>query len=413
MAKETKPRTIPTARSRRNLIITCIIGGIIISICFAMLIGNVLRDLAAGGNTNDTDEVVITEIQEEVETLNSPTKAKEAIVAYYQALADKNVKALRDMGANVAANAMNRGWLNNLDYRIDFEKVKHPDIDAFPQSQGLYAGCTLYKISDFYRNEPTDVIWTNATTMLGAVGWIYYDPINVKWVIADPSIPTGYASPTAENVKRVSANNEAEVELSCPGVYSNGWWAWAEFQVCVTNRSANTPIRISTLKYDNGFTIWGSDSLNAELSPTIERRNVEREVSVLDENGQETGETTTLTEVIESSDKTLNERCVIYRGDVHDFSTDKIGAKPLEVDGNICPVKIAFGDEEIAPIFAVGKADTENLVQQLTDEQIENYDATNNIPKIDIPIDTTTVEQNENANNQQPASILRNSPRSG
>lgn len=346
MFNKNKPSPLTTGRYRRNLII----AGILLVVAVALVGFAVASNAPKDGDampfapTVTTPDVI--EVQEETETLNTPQEACSFIASYYKALAGKDVKALKDLGAASAANALTRDWLTTINYRIDISKLEHPDATAFPVSQGIYAGCTLYKISDFYSTSTENAIDSFVYGKQGASGWIYYDPINVRWVIADPTIPTAYAAPVANTVERLSEDKKATVTMRCGGVYANAWWAWAYSDVQLVNNSQDTPITISPAKYDSGFTVALPDNIRNGAAPATDDARTE-----------------------------VTGGCAMWRGNTTGWGPEKIGARALEVEGNICPIVATFGTENISPVFAVGKADSAEIAQELAEAQIEEFGA--------------------------------------
>lgn len=383
MFNKNKPFLLTTGRYRRNLIIAGVLLIALVAIIGFVLALNAPKD--GEGNAlpfvpavKTTPDVV--EVQEETETLNTPQEACNFIVSYYKALANKDVKALKDLGAAGAANALSRNWLETINYQIDFSKLEHPDAAAFPPAQGLYAGCALYKINDFYSTSTADAIDSFVYGKQEASGWIYYDPINVKWVIADPTIPTAYAAPAANTVERLSGDKKASVKMVCGGVYANPWWAWAYSDVQLANNSQDIPISISAAKYDNGFTVTVPDSLRNGAAPaTADSR----------------------TEVAGG--------CAMWRGNTTGWSIEKIGARALEVEGNICPIVATFGAENISPIFTVGKSDSAEIAQELAEAQIEEFGAVEvearaedeDVSDVAVNDDSNTGNETENQNKNQ------------
>lgn len=366
----TKPEPITTPRYWRSLIV----AGILI-IALIAGVGFLISSNAPKpdeGSTSFTSSIftpqdkepTITGVQEETETINTPQHAKEFIVSYYKALFEKNTKALRDMGAVSAANALEHQWTDAIDFRIDLARLEHPDTEVFPPSQGLYAGCTIYRISDFYSTAPVDAVYSKIVGMTGAEGWIYYDPVNAKWIIADPTIPTAFAAPQAENIEKTSSDKLATARMSCAGVYSNAWWAWAICEVQITSTSTDTPVSISAAEFDDGFTV----SIGKQLLGS----NIKADAA---------------------SSVVVKDVCTMWRGVTGNFNKEKIGARPLEVDGNICPVVAAYGNEDISPVFAVGKSDSYDIATQTGEQQIEDFGATNDFEN--------TVSDGENTDGEQ------------
>lgn len=352
-----KPHVLTTSRYKRNLIIT---GAAITALIVACVVAFV--SFLPSGDVGDAPDAIQAlmppteedQTQEVIDTINTPEHARNFIAEYYRALAGKDAVKLRSIGATQAANAADRGWLNALDYKVDLTKVETPDAQAFPSPQGLYAGCTLYKISDFFSGNTADAIWNNATGLTSAEGWIYYDPINVKWVVADPTIPTAFSAPASTKIERTSANGDIKVTMEDTGVYSSPWWAWSEAQISIDNKSTSVDAVVSPADYDSGFTLMIPEKIKAGVRHA----------------GADGG------------DSFVSDRCVMYRGVLSGFGIEKIGAKPLAVDGNICPIVVACGDENIAPIFAVGKTDSAELADEIAQTQIDDYGATNNVENV-------------------------------
>lgn len=351
MPNKNKPMSITTSRYRRNLIISGIVLLIVIVLLGAFFAMQALKNNQEPSAipfmpTQTTTDPVITEVQEESDGINTPEEACQAIAKYYTAIGNKDVAALKNMGAMGTANALSKGWLDAIGYKLDISKLSNPNVPAFPASQGLYAGCTFYKISDFYPTDTSESIESVIYGKKAAEGWIYYDPINVKWVIVDPTVPTAFAAPQAENIERISENKQATVRMSCVGVYSNPWWAWGTCNIQLTNNSTDTPILVNKASHDSGFSVHIPDALLAGAATATP-----------------------------SGGTVVKDACSMWRGDTGAFTPEKIGAKPLEVDGDICPIMVSFGNENISPIFTVGKADSSELAQSMAEAQIEDYGA--------------------------------------
>lgn len=354
MANQNKPQSITTARYRRNLIIS---GVLLIAVIVAAGIFLATRAIDnhqepsaipfVPTQVQENKDAVVTDIQESTDTVNTPQEACNVIASYYKAIAEKDVKKLKDLGATGTATALSKNWLDEIGYKLDIGKVENPDASAFPASAGIYAGCTLYKISDFYSHDTSEAIESNVYGKKGAEGWVYYDPINVRWVIVDPTVPTAFASPAAENVERLSDNKGAIAKMSCKGVYSNPWWAWASSEVQLTNTSSDESMKVGVAKHDNGFTVNVAQDLLNGAAPA-------------------SGGNSTV----------VKGQCAMWRGDTASFTMEKVGARPLEVDGDICPVVVTFGNENISPLFTVGKADASELADEAAEAQIEDYGAT-------------------------------------
>lgn len=347
-----KPMSITTSRYRRNLVIagTALLAAIIALGAFfaaqANKSGRSESVIPFVPTQSQNTAPVVTDVQESSDSMNTPEEARNVISSYYRAIADKDVAALKNMGAQGTAVALSKGWLDAIGYQMDISKLASPDVQAFPVSQGLYAGCTFYKISDFYSAGTQDAIESRVYGKRSAEGWVYYDPVNVKWVVVDPTVPTAFAAPQAENVERTSENKQASVRMSCVGVYSNPWWAWATCDIQLSDNSMDSPILVAKAVRDSGFSVNIPDSLMAGAAPATP-----------------------------AGGTVVKGTCTMWRGDVGSFTSEKIGAKPLEVDGDISPIVASFGTEDISPIFTVGKADSPELAQEIAEGQIEKYGA--------------------------------------
>lgn len=353
MFEKNRPNAITTPRFQVLIVLLDILLVAIVSFSAFTLFSQ--QNDAEASDVEEKVPSVVQVIQEqstgesEGESLNTPEQACLAISSYYRALNEKDVVALRAMGAQGAAVAVSRGWLDAIGYAMDYAQLSEPNAAEMPASQGLYAGCTYYKISDFYSKAPEKAISSKVYGQRGADGWIYYDPISVRWVISDPCVPTAFSAPQAATVERSSENGEATVTMSCTGVYANSWWAWATAEVEAANRSLDKAIGIETAKHDNGFTVVVPDELKAG-APAAGAEGEEQKVKGT---------------------------CSMWRGDIQDFGTEKIGARVLEIDGDIDPVYVTFGDENISPVFAVGKSDALDIATQEAETQLAQYGGTN------------------------------------
>lgn len=336
-----KPNTFITNRYKRNTIIFTITLAVII--CVAAFLYILSLKTGTSRHIIDTpNEPTVTEVQDVAsQSDNTPQKANEFIVAYYKALADKNVTALQQLECIQTSEALKLGWLNDIGYEIDITKIGTPSAVQFPQSQGIYAGCTLYKISDFYQQAPQQAIKSNITGETGVEGWIYFDSLRAKWRISDPLIPTATCAAEAKTVTRKSKDGLVQVKLSTPGAYCSPWWGYTQVSIEIQNLST-LPVILSRAALDKGMTAITP----AEMGTMV------------------------------SSNETKNGICVVYRGVLNDFGIEKIGGVPLMIDGNVCPTTIDYGNENISPPFAIGNSSASEIVQLLTKQQIKDFNAT-------------------------------------
>lgn len=282
---------------------------------------------------------VITDVQSSAGD-NTVDKAEELIIGYYAALESKDSTKLRALGCNDTANAVDLGWLDSIGWSLDASKIGTPSARSFPASQGLYAGCTLYKISDFFQDDPMNVIKSNIIGNAGLEGWVYYDAMNAKWNLVDPTIPTSISAAQSKNVQRQSNDKSVTVKMSSPGAYSNAWWSYTQVSVNISNQSSST-VNISKSKFDNGITA----SLGNGIPNSVNAGGTAQGVAV------------------------------IYRGVTKNFGIEKIGATALEIDGDVSPVRIDYNGEDVSPVFAIGNSDAKELQNLLTQDQIDKYKA--------------------------------------
>lgn len=339
-----KMTKISTFRWRRNvaIFVATLTALIVLGVLAAFAILNPGEDPveAVTAIVEDTNTTVVTEVQESTDTENTPEKAAEFLNSYYSALANRDSAKLYDLGCDAAAAAIDLGWLDVIGWNLDTSKLGTVNSSSFPSSQGIYAGCTLYAISDFY-NDSTGVISSDVLGNTELVGWVYYDALNVKWKIADPSLPTAISRSQAKNVTRSSSDSQVTVSMSTDGVYANAWWSYSKIDMTINNNSSSN-VSVSKKSLDNGMTV-DLGTLRTSIG----------------------------------SGSTSRGSLVVYRGTLSNFGIDKIGSAALSIDGNLTPVSIAYGSEDIAPVFAVGKADSNELQNEIAANQISRYNATN------------------------------------
>ena len=357
--RKAAPQPLSTGRHRRNVIIASILAA-------ALIIGGIVWFALSrptgdplSANVPDSTPVVVKEVQSQVEsTDNNPDKAKAVIADYYAALAAKDPVGLRAVGADEAAKAAERGWLDGIGMVVDASKTT-PDHDGFPASVGLYAGCSIYRISDFFNSAPEKAVKTDVTGETSVLGWIYYNPMTSSWVIVDPCVPTAISATAAASVERASSDRTVSVKETCPGAFSNAWWCFARIDVEVANSSEKDPAFVVPATFDAGITLDVPGDLQGEVAPAIK-------TTVTD-----SGSPVTALEPTRKAGK-----CTIVRGITSNFNIDRIGAKPQTMDGDISPVRVEYLGENAAPILAIGKATTDSVQSEKAEQQIRDYKAT-------------------------------------
>jgi hypothetical protein len=178
--------------------------------------------------------------------------------------------------------------------------------------------------------------------------------------------------------------------LSCPGAYSNPWWCLAKVKVAVENASLdpNSKVYIApSNEFDRGITLQVPPELQGELGHATEG-TVEAVTTDSNTNADANAATPQVTRTT-SIPARKEGFCLIYRGEISNFEIDRIGAKPQNIDGNICPVVVTYGDENTAPIFPIGKSNLEDAQALITEEQINEYEATSDPVEIDPNYPTT------------------------
>ena len=393
--RETKPALLPTSRHRRNAFIAgliaaaAIIGGVVYAISTIPQGKTILSVDAIQAST----PVVVKEVQEEsASDDNTPEKAKEIIVSYYAAIAERDAGKLRNLGDTAAANALERGWLDDIGFIVDTSKTSSPDHDGFPTPVGLYAGCSIYRIADFYNMPSNEAIKSDITGLTSVQGWIYYNPMIASWVIVDPVMPTAVARAQADNQQKASQDGMVTTTINCPGAYSNPWWCYAKLKVTVENASLdpNSKVFIAPNNvFDRGITLQVPTELQGEVGHATE--GTISTVASSDQTADGNVAQVTTTTSIPAHKEGI---CVVYRGTTSNFTIDRIGAKPQNIDGNICPIVVNYGDENTAPVFPIGKSNLDDMQSLLTEQQIEEYGATTDAVNIDPNYPTTFEDAN-------------------
>ena len=237
--------------------------------------------------------------------------AASTIRRYYESIATRNASNLREMGYHSTATAIEQGWLDNIHYTV--KGMPEITVSDFPEANGTYAGNTMYAISSFCSGAGTS---SDITGESPYIGWIYYDAVTSSWAIVDPTIPTSIQIPASNNVIRSSQSNSVTTTVNSSGVYCNPWWAFTKQEISInTTGSASS----SPVSFDNGVTIDMPDNLVSGSLPSGETK-----VTV-----------------------------TMYRGQLDNFSPDRIGQQDQSLQGDIFPLIIESDGEICSPIFDV------------------------------------------------------------
>lgn len=318
---------------------------------------------------NPVNTIAATDDGEDVETAapDSVEEADKFIASYYGYLANSDADGLRNIGNDAAANAVQNKWTVGIDYKVD--NSAQPDAKSMPTPIGKYAGCKLYNVSDFFSNPPVNSVHSTITGDTGYQGWVYYDQLETKWVMVDPTIPTSVQVPESGHVAKSSEDRKATVEMTGPGAYSNPWWAYTMLSVDVTSSSTDASVSVKQKTLDSGITISVPDTLTAGLSPITAQDNGQQNAQQNaqgDENASDTQSTSTAAAKASGI-------CIIYRGSTSNFTPERIGQQALRIDGDITPVTVSCGDEDITPIFAIGTSTATDIQKLLDSEQMSKY----------------------------------------
>lgn len=336
--------------------------------------------------SNDKDKKIETAVPDSVE------EADKFIAAYYGYLANSDADGLRNIGNDAAANAVQNKWTVGIDYKVD--NSVQPDAKNMPNPIGKYAGCKLYNVSDFFSNPPVNSVHSTITGDTGYQGWVYYDQLETKWVMVDPTIPTSVQVPESGHVAKSSEDKKATVDITGPGAYSNPWWAYTMVSVDVTSSSSDASISVQQKSLDDGITISVPDSLTAGLSPVDNSQQ---------NNQQDAANANSNTDDTQSSSSVVGKAsgiCIVYRGDTSNFTPDRIGQQALRIDGDITPITVSCGDEDITPIFAIGTSTATDIQKLLDSDQMSKYNVSSeNVEKLENEVkDMPQPDTNENEN---------------
>lgn len=403
--KENAPAKVGTSARIRNIILAVLVLALIAAgVIYALWRSpaSPLRQNTAAG----TGLAVPIEIQEVTEnaSMNTPQYAREAISKYYTALATDDAAALHQQGNDGTAVAIENKWLNALDYAVDLGQLASPDVDAFPPAAGMWAGNTLYKIEDFYSRKPQNAITNDVTGKTGAVGWVYFDTVQGRWVIVDPTIPSAVSAPEGNKIEKFSSDRLVDVKAASSGALSNPWWSYAQIAVDISSTNRESGVSVTPKKFDEGITVVVPDSLTNGVDKAVEKEvknenaNNENANQQQPQQGQQQpaqqpeaanagSSNSAATTRMELEPKKASGVCVLYRGSINDFNITRIGSVPLHIDGDIMPVSISTDKENVTPVFPVGNITFEEIQKLLTQEEIAKYNATDGelpaVPTID------------------------------
>lgn len=355
----------------------------------------------------------------EAENLFTPQKAEETLVTYYNALASSDSEALRSIGADSAAAAVDNGWLAAMEYAVDTSKTSTPVATEMPASIGIWAGNNLYNIIDFYDGTKTDAsVRNNITGLSNLVGWIYFDSTQGRWAIVDPTIPIETNAPEIPNLVKYSQDRLIDIKMSSVGSLSNPWWSYAQLNYDITSSDETSPVTIAEREFDNGITTLITPTLLKGLPAATRKKaeapaNGENAVQAQDNQTAQNQDNANAGnaaaqdqgEVVPSKVAGI---CIIYRGVVSDFNFEKIGSAPLSITGDINMLSISTERENLTPVYTVGNVKSSDLRALMSKEEIERYDASGELPP-DTPEVSPASADNANANSNSNSNSNGNS----
>lgn len=319
-----------------------------------------------GDKESSGDEV----LAEEPSSL-SVDGARSAISNYYLMLSRLDHAGLRSAGFDEAAGAVENGWVIQIAMQV-YPDFINPDVTEMPQPVGVYAGNDLYDVRSFFTAAPPIQCVTSAVTgETGPVGWIYHDALENRWHFIDPLMPTYTQAPQVSNQSRVSEDGMVSVRMSCPGIFSNPWWAMGMFAVEVTSASMSYNVEVTANTFDEGVSVSVSDGLSkGVLASEIPV------VPVLNPDGSQQPMVAKASGV-----------CILTRGDrdMANASIERIGQSALRLDGHdMCPVSILLRtgnqtEENVAPLFPVNNEPISDSASLLNTQQLEQYDVTDKL----------------------------------
>lgn len=283
-----------------------------------------------------------TEVMESEESQFNIDAAKSTITQYYSLLSAYDQSGLAAAGFTEAASAISMGWLEQIEYSVEWST--EPDVTELPDSVTMYAGCYVYKISDFFTTEPTEVIHSNATGNTTYEGWVYYNRSTNKWVVVDPTIPTAISASESTTVTRSSSDSLVKTTMQSSGALSNPWWCVSDIYVEITSSASSYDVSVATRHIDDGVTVSVPDELLAGISRVNDGNSV-----------------------------TISGICSVVRGVTSGFGVERIGSDALSLDGNIVPVDIQTSTENITPLYAMGDAVAVDLAEYAAEAQSEEY----------------------------------------
>ena len=421
--KKNRPVSIATGRQIRSIILT-IIFVIVVGLAIAAYCAFGLHMLDrhdADASANQESPVSVSDGNVQESQLNVET-AKSKIKSYYSLLSQKKDEQLRNEGFETAANAMALGWFDAIGYSVDAGTI-NPDVDEMPKPVGSYAGNDVYAISDFFTKSPGDkLVHSRITGDTGVVGWIYYDQMANKWFVIDPTIPSKIQAAASTQISRSSADGNVAVNVSTPGVFSNPWWSFSMVAVDVTSNSTEYDVSISQREMDDGVTIEAPESLLSGIDKGSVGQKAEKHTE--NENSDDSENSDSKSDADnenknESADEERNDDpdgdgltegrasgvVIIYRGTIDTFDPSRIRQQPMSLDGDMCPVTIVAGDEDISPVISVGADDAAQIAELMNEAQMERYAVNPDADASDVNTTNERPDDGDNENtNEEPSS---------
>jgi hypothetical protein len=345
----------------------------------------------------------------ETESLFTVEKAKETLVAYYNGLAASDSDMLRSIGADATAAAVDNGWIEAMGYAVDTSKTSAPVATEMPADIGKWAGNNVYNIYDFYDpNAIQAAIRNNITGLTDVKGWIYFDTAQGRWAIVDPTIPTATNAAEIPKLEKFSQDRLIDIKMSSVGALSNSWWSYAQLNYEITNSNTTTPVTIAQREFDEGMTVLVSPKLLEGLQPATEKKvegtnannnnNAATTAPGAENNASDTNNSANANhlEAVETVPTKVSGICIVYRGTIDNFDFRKMSSAPLSISGDVNVLSISTEAENLTPIYTVGDVASEEVRALLSQEEIDRYNASGELPP-DTPKIVTVSGDDANA----------------
>ena len=343
----------------------------------------------------------------ETESLFTVEKAKETLVAYYNGLAASDSDMLRSIGADATAAAVDNGWIEAMGYAVDTSKTSAPVATEMPADIGKWAGNNIYNIYDFYDpNAIQAAIRNNITGLTDVKGWIYFDTALGRWAIVDPTIPTATNAAEIPKLEKFSQDRLIDIRMSSVGALSNSWWSYAQLNYEISNSNTTTPVTITQREFDEGMTVLVSPKLLEGLQPATEKKvegtnanNTDNaDANAAANNATDAGNSANANhlEAVETVPSKVSGICIVYRGTIDNFDFRKMSSAPLSISGDVNILSISTEAENLTPIYTVGDVASEDVRALLSQEEIDRYNASGELPP-DTPKVITVNSNGSNA----------------